>query len=233
MTRRTSKRAPKPAPERPATRRGRPPRLSRRQIVAASAEFLRDNRDEALTLSSAAAAAGATPMAIYRYVKDRDDLLGAVLEHVLGAIRHEIPTEADWREQVRAWMTGVHDHLLRFPQCLPMMTTQFGTSPAWLRSLSTLAEILERAGLSPGQRFEAMFWVSTATMGYVQTVIGQSPRDQARGLRSGLARLADGEAPALRKIARHAGRMRGRTFESFVAHTIAGAEALCARSAPR
>jgi AcrR family transcriptional regulator len=224
---RTSKQAAKrPAARKP--RRGRPPRLSRSQIVAASAEFLRDNPNATLTLSSAASAAGATPMAIYRYVKDRDDLLTAVLEHVLGELSHEIPIDADWQQQVRAWMTSVHDHLLQFPQCLPMISTKGGASPAWLRSLATLAEILERAGFFGARQFEALFWISTTTMGYVQTVLGQSPRVQAQGLESGLKQLSDDEAVALRKVVRHAYRMRGRTFTVFIERAIAGVEGLLA-----
>src|SRR5258705_3225193 len=73
-------RASKPA----VRRRGRPRRLSRAQIVEAALEILADHPADQLTMARVAKLVGAVPMALYRHVENREDLMDAVLEAVDG-----------------------------------------------------------------------------------------------------------------------------------------------------
>ena len=205
---------------------GRPPRLSREQIVAVTADLMREAPATPVTMARVAEAAGATPMAIYRHVRDRDDLLSAVLEHVLGELTHEIPEGADWRMQVRAWMSSVLDHLTQFPQCRGLLRDEAGLSPAWLRSMATLVEILERTGLTGEALVRAMFWVSTSTVGYAQLATDAGPADWATGLRAGLDGLPDDDARALRPLIGDVDTVIGTGVDVMMAGVIAGVEAL-------
>jgi AcrR family transcriptional regulator len=210
----------------PPGRVGRPPRLSREQIVAVSVALMREHPHEALTMANVAAAAGATPMAIYRHVRDREDLLHAVLEHVLEEVDHQIPEDADWREQIRVWMRGVHDHLIDVPECLGVLRIDSATSPAWLRSVAPLVAILQRAGLSGVALTEAMLWVSTSTVGFARMAIKLSPAGMAGGLRDGLARMPKDDAVHLRRLVPHVDRVFAKAFDITIERTIAGVEPL-------
>jgi AcrR family transcriptional regulator len=209
-----------------SNRVGRPPRLSRELIVKAGVEFLRNNRDTPLTMARVAQAAGATPMAIYRHLKDRTDLLSSVVEQVLGELEHEIPADADWRGQVRAWMAGVHDHLMQFPQCMTLLGTDAAMSLAWLRSTATLIEILERTGLTGEPLVEATFWVSTSTMGYVHIALAQPHSVQLAALRGALRLYDDDRLVGLKPLARYIELVFKRSFVVVVERTIVALDAL-------
>jgi AcrR family transcriptional regulator len=214
-----------------ANRVGRPPRLSRELIVKAGVEFLRNNPDTPLTMARVAHAAGATPMAIYRHLQDRTDLLSAVVEQILGELGQEIPNDADWRDQVRAWMTGMHDHLMQFPQCLALLGTDTAWSRAWLRSTATLVEILDRTGLTGEALVEAIFWVQSSTMGYVHNAIAQPPRVQAAALKAGLKRYNEDQLTLLQPLARYIEPVLKRAFDVVVEHTITALDPLVASAA--
>lgn len=66
--------------------RGRPPRLSREAIVAAALAVVREGGLEALTMRLLADKLGATPMALYRHVGDRDALVLLVVEAALAEL---------------------------------------------------------------------------------------------------------------------------------------------------
>src|ERR1700730_11224445 len=107
-----------PAPSAPRIRRGRPPRFSREQIVIAAADLLRGDPPTPLTMGRVAAALGASPMSLYRYFADRDDLVMAVTRHVMSLSRVDVPEDATWEVQLAAWMTSVYDQALRHPNLL-------------------------------------------------------------------------------------------------------------------
>ena len=61
-----------------APRRGRPPRVTREQIVLAATAVLREEPDGQLTMARVAERVGVSPMALYRHFKDRDELVDEV-----------------------------------------------------------------------------------------------------------------------------------------------------------
>ncbi|GAA4517010.1 hypothetical protein GCM10023191_088770 [Actinoallomurus oryzae] len=100
----------KGAPHRP--RRGRPPQLSREQIVSAA---LASNL-ETLTLRELAARLGVTHGALYRWISNRDELMDMVsdvlVERILPA---DEPEEGQWRPWLRRLAWSMHDEFLAVP----------------------------------------------------------------------------------------------------------------------
>ena len=68
-----------PPPSQPA-RRGRPPRLTREEIVRAARAILVRDGVAGLTMRRLAEAVGSAPMGLYHHVADKDELLLLVLE---------------------------------------------------------------------------------------------------------------------------------------------------------
>ncbi len=60
--------------------------LSRDEVVGAALALLDEGGERACTVRQVAARLEVTPMAIYWHVKDKDDLLGAVLDRVLSTL---------------------------------------------------------------------------------------------------------------------------------------------------
>lgn len=91
--------------------RGRPPRISRDQIVAAAGGVAR--RD--LTMQAVADALGVSRKALHYYVGDREGLLTLVVsdlfERELSNV--ELPVDDDWRAVLRAYAVAFRDGLIQ------------------------------------------------------------------------------------------------------------------------
>src|SRR5947209_3806094 len=111
------------SPQHSAGRRGRPPRLSREQIVEAVADMLLADPTAPLTVARAAETVGAKPMSLYRHFADRDDLVSAVTAHVFAGTRPDHLPDQPWQEQVRIWMTAVYRRAQEVPQLVQLSAT--------------------------------------------------------------------------------------------------------------
>lgn len=187
-------------------RRGRPRRLSRAQIVEAALEILSERPADELTMARVAKAVGAVPMALYRHVANRDDLMDAVVDAVMGGLALEISSDAGWEQGVERWMFGVRSHLLRYPGALKAIGRAGRTSPAWLEALALLARVLEPAGLRGDALAAAIVAVSRTTMGWIVQEIAWPIAGEADAVATGLGGVSrearDSLAPVIPSLAR-------------------------------
>jgi AcrR family transcriptional regulator len=164
------------------------------------AEKLREDPSAPLTMARAAEALAASPMSLYRHFSDRDDLVAALLQHVLGDVLADVPAAAPWQARVRAWMGAVYERAVEYPQLFQAASA--ADSVAWLPSSAALAAILEDAGFR-GERAvaEAVYWVSTTTLGQAMIAATQGTQLAVPQLYAGLGSLsADVAARAARLI---------------------------------
>jgi AcrR family transcriptional regulator len=91
---------------------GRPARLSREQIVAAALESDVDT----LTMRELAARLGVTHSALYRWVRDRDQLVDLISEVMVGRVLPaDEPTPDTWRAWLARLAWAMHDEFLAVP----------------------------------------------------------------------------------------------------------------------
>ncbi|MCP3166426.1 TetR/AcrR family transcriptional regulator [Myxococcus qinghaiensis] len=100
---------------------GRPPRLSLPLVTEAATELVRESGLRKLSMRAVAERIGATPMALYNHVGDREELVSRVVEHIFEQLVLPDTTLAplDWLREValRVRMLGlahwgVMDYLL-------------------------------------------------------------------------------------------------------------------------
>jgi AcrR family transcriptional regulator len=92
--------------------RGRPATLSRERIVSAALESNLDT----LTVRELAARLGVTHGALYRWVRDTDELLDLVSEAMVDRILpSDEPHRGQWREWLRRLAWAMHDEFLAVP----------------------------------------------------------------------------------------------------------------------
>jgi AcrR family transcriptional regulator len=92
---------------------GRPPRLSREVVVAAAGTIVERDGVEALTMRRVADELGSSPMAIYRHVRAKDELLVLLLDELAGALaRPRLPPEPHARllAACRTMRDGLAEH---------------------------------------------------------------------------------------------------------------------------
>lgn len=130
------------------TRTGRPPRLSRAQIVAAARELIAANGVESLTMRRLATELNATPMALYRHVRDREELLLLLLDDIAAdMLRPELPEDPHERMVLTA--LAMHDTLARVPWIVEVLTGDEFFAPSALWYTETIVDAAIAHGLTP------------------------------------------------------------------------------------
>jgi TetR/AcrR family tetracycline transcriptional repressor len=81
--------------------RGRPPSLSKHQVVEAALRVTREVGLDNLSMRALARELGVPPMTIYHYAPSREYLHTLVVDDILSEIRVPSPDEGDWEERLR------------------------------------------------------------------------------------------------------------------------------------
>src|SRR5690349_21612984 len=89
------------------------PALSTHRIAAAAVGIADADGLDAITMRRLAAELGVAPMAAYRHVSGKEDVLELMVDRVYGEV--DIPDGAGWRDTVRAFATGIRALVSRHP----------------------------------------------------------------------------------------------------------------------
>jgi AcrR family transcriptional regulator len=159
-----------------AKRRG----LTRRMVIDRALELGDAEGLEAVSLRRLASELGVTPMAIYRHVKDKQDLVNAMYEAIVEGfdLKAGVRPGMKWTTQLRRSLMNVialHDR----PVALPLaIAYSGGGSPAIWRMYESGLDILMRAGFTRREAVEVNRMLSTLLAGYV-LLFRQAPQVQA------------------------------------------------------
>nr|CTQ92294.1 Transcriptional regulator, TetR family [Kibdelosporangium sp. MJ126-NF4] len=115
-------------------RTGRPPRINRDEILAATRALIdRDGWDK-LTMRKLAAEAGVAATTLYHHVRDKEDLLIQLLEYYADEIKRPAQLPEDPRERVVVTALAMHDALAAWPWITEVLTADdlVGESALWV-----------------------------------------------------------------------------------------------------
>jgi AcrR family transcriptional regulator len=98
----------------PARRLDPRAKLTREGVVAKARELLAREGIDGLTMRRLAAEFDVAPRTLYTYVRDKDDLLGAVVEEVVLELTMP-PRRGTWKAQIRRLMRSLHAVLVANP----------------------------------------------------------------------------------------------------------------------
>ena len=198
---------------------GRPPALTREQVLITALEIIDEGGVEALTMRRLGQALDRNPMGIYRHAADKDALLDLVVEHVISelVVPREPGRERATARGMRSWEAALRRtaHAFRrialaHPHVVPLLVTRSVTGPLALRPLGTLRpleELLEvfiGAGFDPHGALHAARLFTGFLYGHIQDELQQRVHDPDETddlLRLGLHRLPITQFPRLRSLA--------------------------------
>src|SRR5437660_9000290 len=105
--------------------------LTRDAIVARALEIGGAEGLEAVSLRRLASDLGVTPMALYRHVRDKQDLINAMTEDVLERIDLTVGIEPamSWTERVRRAMVNYKEQMDANSLALPLSIAYSGENP--------------------------------------------------------------------------------------------------------
>jgi len=143
---------------RPATRpRGS---LAAEEVIDEAVALIRAGGLEAFSMRKLADALGVTPMTIYLRFDNKDDLLLAVAEHMLG--RLDVPeVEGSWDDRVVALAVAIRSHLIDSRAVLLLLGASDGLGLAMLDATEAGLVLMEEAGFAGADAvdaFRTVFW---------------------------------------------------------------------------
>ena len=119
--------------------------LNRDAIVATALAIGDREGIEAISLRRIATALGVTPMALYRYVENKEALLDAVADLAYAEVELPDPDSADWWEGLASIAHSVRRVLTGHPAAA-VVASRSSAGPNTLRILERILALLRRAG---------------------------------------------------------------------------------------
>ena len=165
MAERASQRA---APARRRATGQRAPRgtISRGQIVEAALRSLRTTGFDQMTIRSLAADLDVAPMSLYRYIRDKDDLMDEVVEQLLIQSQPMPAAEGSWQARLTVAAEGLRRLLVEQPGALYVYLRHPVISATAIRRMEMMLKILRDAGFDTASSKTAYAALQTYTVGF-------------------------------------------------------------------
>ena len=140
-------------------------RISRAQVLDATLAIAEERGLGAVSMRSAARRLGVSPMALYRYVRDKQDLLDGLVERLLA----ELPIPASdlpWDERLHAMALSLRHTAARHPDAFLMLLQRPVMTEAARLVRDAVYEPLREAGVSEELIPRVERLLSTYTIGF-------------------------------------------------------------------
>jgi AcrR family transcriptional regulator len=136
-------------------------------IVAAGLRIARAEDLERLTMKRLAEELGVTPMAVYRYFRNKAELVDAILDRFVqeAAVTRDAGDPADWQTWLRRTFGAMHRALVETPGVLTYLgnARRFGTGA--FQTLDETLGVLLGAGFGGREAVEAYMALTSYTIG--------------------------------------------------------------------
>jgi AcrR family transcriptional regulator len=148
--------------------------LSRERVLRAAVALADEIGIESLSMRRLAEGLGVVPMALYKHVANKEELLDGMVDVVVGEI--DGPTGgADWKDAVRQRILSARRSLLRHPWGSRVIESRTNPTPAVLAYLDSTIGMLRAGGFSVELTHHALHAVGSRLYGFTQEVFDDSP----------------------------------------------------------
>ena len=140
--------------------------LSREALVREALALLDSEGLDALTMRNLADRLGVVPNALYRHVKDKDDLLDGVLDEAVASVPLP-PGHLGWDDGLVAMATAIRATMLEHPAITSLVVSRPSLGPASLAIGEYGFGVMLQAGFSPRLAERSLNLILTYTLGFV------------------------------------------------------------------
>ncbi|MFD8020037.1 TetR/AcrR family transcriptional regulator [Streptomyces lavendulae] len=171
------------ATQRTAQRAAQRTPLNRERVLRAAVALADSTGIDALSMRRLAQELDVVPMALYKHVANKEELLDGMTDAVVGEIDPPGPGP-DWRHVVRARILSARRVLLRHPWAARVIESRTGPTPAVLEYLDSTAGIFREGGLSADLTHHVMHAMGSRLLGFSQELFatpGPSEPGEASG----------------------------------------------------
>ncbi len=142
-----------------------PPPLRRERVLDAALAVAEREGFERLSMRLVARELGVSPMALYRHVTNRDDLLDGLVERLLGELK--LPQESlPWDERLRTLASELRALAHRRVELFGLLLQRRAVGPGATRAREAALLALRDAGLESAAAARMERLLSTVVMGF-------------------------------------------------------------------
>jgi len=150
-----------------AERAARRTPLSRERVLRTAVALADDAGIDAVSMRKLAQELGVVPMALYKHVANKDELLDGMVDIVIGEMDPPDP-DLDWRSAVRKRVLSARDALLRHPWTRRVMEAQTAPTPVVMGYLDSTIGLFLGGGLSVDLTHHVMHALGSRVFGFTQ-----------------------------------------------------------------
>jgi AcrR family transcriptional regulator len=152
------------------TARSRPetPSLTLETVVRAAVDVIDADGVGALTMRRLATRLGCSPMALYRHVATKQDLIRAIGEHYLADIELPDTDDLHWDEAIIAVASALHHAVLERAPLVEIVAAQHVDAVAIFRAEEAILGALRSTGLSDRDAVRGLSVITSYTVGATQ-----------------------------------------------------------------
>lgn len=149
-------------------------RLHRERVLQAAVELADQIGIEALTMRKLAGALGVVPMALYKHVANKEELLDGMVDVIVAEIDPPAPGP-EWKSAIRQRILSARRSLQRHPWAPGVIESRTEASPAVIAYVDSMIGMLRAGGFSPDLTHHALHALGSRLYGFTQEVFNDSP----------------------------------------------------------
>ena len=142
--------------------------LTREDVIETAAELVAEVGFAGLSMRALAERCGVATMTLYRHVRTKEDLLGALADRVLGDLDLPARGTLTWQDELAAVFRSLHDLWLEHPELVEIAAKQHVAGEAAYRGAEVVLDALRRAGIEGEAAAGAFATLVAFTLGFVQ-----------------------------------------------------------------
>jgi AcrR family transcriptional regulator len=155
--------------------------LSRDRVLQAALALADEGGFESLSMRKLADDLGAAPMALYRHVANKEDLLDGMIDIVFGEIHFPFPTD-DWKSAMRERGVSAREALSRHRWAIGLMESRLNPGPASAEHHNSTMGCLREAGFPFRSAVHAYNLLDSYTYGFAlqeESIPFETPEESA------------------------------------------------------
>jgi len=150
--------------------------LTKERILRTAVALADEGRVESLSMRRLAQGLGVVPMALYKHVANKDEMLDGMVDVVVGEI--DPPLEgADWKTAIRERVLSARRALLRHPWASRVIESRTAPTPTVIGYMDEMIGILRKGGFSVDLTHHAMHAIGSRALGFSQELFDDTPDD--------------------------------------------------------
>lgn len=155
--------------------------LSRDRVLRGAIAYADAHGIGSLNMRALAQELEVVPMALYKHVANKEDLLDGMIEAIVDEI-DLTPETGQWKHDVRQHILAARRSLLRHPWARAVLESRSAMTPAMLDYLNSLTGLFLTGGLSADLTHHVMHTLGNRMWGFNQELFAATPKSDTESL---------------------------------------------------